>query len=115
MHELGIVFHIIKQVDEVAEQNQVKEVKKVTLEIGEVSGVVPKYLNDCWKWAVENRSKFMKNCLLEIITLKAKSYCEDCGEMFDTVANGKICPHCQKQNTYLVTGNGVSIKDIEVI
>ena len=115
MHELGIVFHIIKQVDEVAEQNQVKEVKKVTLEIGEVSGVIPKYLNDCWKWAVENRSKYMKNCDLEIISLKAKSYCKDCGEMFDTVEHGKICPKCKKQNTYLVTGNEVSIKDIEVI
>ncbi|MCR5505954.1 MAG: hydrogenase maturation nickel metallochaperone HypA [Bacilli bacterium] len=115
MHELGIVFHIIKQVDEVAEQNQVKEVKKVVLEIGEVSGVIPKYLTDCWKWAVEHRSKYMKNCELEIISLKATSYCEDCKEMYDTMANGKICPHCHKQNTYLVTGNEVSIKDIAVI
>ena len=115
MHELGIVFHIIKQVDEVAEQNHVKEVKKVTLEIGEVSGVIPKYLDDCWKWAVEHRSTYMKGCALEIISLKAKSYCEDCGEMFDTVENGKICPKCKKQNTYLVTGNEVSIKDIEVV
>ena len=115
MHELGIVFHIIKQVDEVAEQNKVKEVRKVTLEIGEVSGVIPSYLEDCWKWAVEHRSKYMKGCALEIISLKAKSFCEDCHEMLDTVQNGKICPKCKKQNTYLVTGDEVSIKDIEVI
>ncbi len=115
MHELGIVFQIIKQVDEIAEQNSVKEVKKVTLEIGEVSGVIPKYLEDCWKWAVDNRSKHMKDCALNIINLKATSYCEGCKEMFDTSPNGKICPKCGKQHTYLVTGNEVSIKDIEVI
>ena len=114
MHELGIVFHIIKQVDEIASKNSVKEVKKVVLEIGEVSGVVPKYLYDCWKWAVENRSTYMKNCALEVITLKATSYCKDCESMYDTVTSGRICPHCQSKNTYLVTGNEVSIKHIEV-
>ena len=115
MHELGIVFQIIKQVDEIAEKNNVKQVKKVTLEIGEVSGVIPKYLDDCWKWAVANRSKYMKECELNIINLKATSYCEDCKEMFDTSPNGKTCPKCGGKNTYLVTGNEVSIKDIEVI
>ncbi len=115
MHELGIVFQIIKQVDQIAKENQVQEVKKVVLEIGEVSGVVPKYLDDCWKWAVANRSEHMKECALEIITLKATSYCEDCQETYDTVQYGKICPHCQKQNTYLVTGDEVSIRHIEVL
>lgn len=115
MHELGIVFHIIKQVDEVAKENKVKQVKKVTLEIGSVSGVIPKYLTDCWSWAVNNRSEFMKDCALEIITLKAVSFCEDCKELYDTEPHGKICPKCGKQNTYLVTGNEVSIKNIEVI
>ena len=115
MHELGIVFQIIKQVEEVAVNNNATEVKKVTLEIGEVSGVVPKYLLDCWKWAVKNRSEHMKECELQIISLKATSYCEDCEETFDTVTNGKICPKCQKQNTYLITGNEVSIKNIEVV
>ena len=51
MHELGIAFHVISEVDKIAEQNNVKEVKSVTLEIGEVSSVVPKYLEDVWNWA----------------------------------------------------------------
>ena len=115
MHELGIVFQIIKQVDEIAAKNNVKEVKKVTLEIGEVSGVIPKYLEDCWKWAVLHRSQFMKDCELQIINLKATSFCQDCNEMYDTSPSGRKCPKCGKQNTYLVTGNEVSIKDIQVI
>lgn len=49
MHELGIVFHIAKRVEEIAEQHQVQQVNSVTVEIGEVSTVIPEYLEDCWK------------------------------------------------------------------
>ena len=115
MHELGIVFHIIRQVEEIAVSNKVNEVKKVTLEIGEVSGVVPSYLEDCWKWACLHKSEHMKDCELEIITLQATSYCEDCQEFYDTVTNGKICPHCGSKRTYLVTGNETNIRDIRVV
>ena len=51
MHELGIVFHIIRTVEDVAKQNDVMRIRRVTLQLGEVSGVVESYLQDCWKWA----------------------------------------------------------------
>ncbi len=40
MHELGIVFHIIRTVEDVARQNDVTRIRRVTLQLGEVSGVV---------------------------------------------------------------------------
>ena len=51
MHELGIVFHIIRSVEKVAAENDLEKVSAVVLELGEVSGVVPDYLTDCWRWA----------------------------------------------------------------
>ena len=47
MHELGIVFHIIRTVEDVAKQNDVSRIRRVTLQLGEVSGVVESYLQDC--------------------------------------------------------------------
>ena len=44
MHELGIVFHIIRTVEDVAKQNDVTRIRRVTLQLGEVSGVVESYL-----------------------------------------------------------------------
>jgi len=41
MHELGIVFHVIKSVERLAEDNHLEKVSAVVLELGEVSGVVP--------------------------------------------------------------------------
>ena len=50
MHELGVVFHIADSVVKVAEENQARKVHTVTLEIGEVSTVIPDYLIDVWNW-----------------------------------------------------------------
>ena len=41
MHELGIVFYIIRDVKEAAEANHVLHVSAVVMNIGEVSTVVP--------------------------------------------------------------------------
>ena len=114
MHELGVAFHIVSEVDKIAEANHVKQVKSVTLEIGEVSSVIPVYLQDVWKWAVDNRSKHMKGCELKIIVTRASSYCEDCQKLYHTT-EGKKCPYCGSDKTYLVTGNQTNIKDIEVV
>lgn len=113
MHELGIVFYIIKDVKKVAEENGVKHVSKVTMNIGEVSTVVPYLLTDCWDWAVK-KEEMLTDCKLEIVTLPAVSFCEDCRKEFETVKFGKTCPHCKGGNTYLLRGNEVEIKEIEV-
>ena len=44
MHELGVVFHVIKSVNRIAEENGVSRVSAVTIELGEVSSVIPDYL-----------------------------------------------------------------------
>ena len=36
MHELGVVFYVVKDVKQVAEENGVEKVATVTLQIGEV-------------------------------------------------------------------------------
>lgn len=114
MHELGVVFHILKKVDKIACENNVKEVTSLTLEIGEVSMIVPTYFVDCFNWAKVNRSTYAKNCNLIINQIKAVTKCNDCKKEYETVKYGRICPYCNSEHTYLVTGNEVMIKEIEV-
>jgi len=113
MHELGIVFYIIKDVKKVAEDNAVSHVSKVVMNIGEVSTVVPYLLTDCWDWAVK-KEELLQDCRLEIKTVPAVTFCEDCKSEYETVRHGKTCPHCGGGNTYLLRGNEVEIKEIEV-
>ena len=112
MHELGVVFHIIDKLKSVAEENDVTSVSSVTLELGEVSSVIPEYLQDCWKWAAA-KHEFLKDAELRIETLPAVTFCEDCEKTYPTVPNGRICPHCGSPHTYLVCGNEFNIKEIE--
>ena len=64
MHELGIVFYIIRDVKQVAQENSVTKVSKVVMNIGEVSTVVPEYLTDCWRWAAD-KEEILRGCTLE--------------------------------------------------
>ena len=113
MHELGVVFYIIRDVKEVAEANNVKRVESVTLELGEVSTVIPHYLEDCWNWAVK-REPIMDGAKLKVETIPAVTWCDDCKREYPTVEHGKICPYCGSEHTWLKTGNEVNIKEIEV-
>ena len=114
MHELGIVFYIIRDVKKAAEENGVEHVSAVVMNIGEVSTVIPEYLTDCWRWAAD-KEPMLKGCELKVNTIPAVTHCEDCGREYETVRYGKKCPHCNSQNTWLLRGNEVEIKEIEVI
>lgn len=113
MHELGVVFYVIRDVKEVAGENHAESVETVTVEIGEVSGVVHELLTDCWNWAVK-REPLMEHARLIIETIPAVTRCEDCGGRYETVKYAKICPYCGSERTYLVQGNEFNIKEISV-
>ncbi len=111
MHELGVVFHIIDDLDKLGKENELKKIHSVTLQLGEVSGVVPDLLTDAWKWAAD-RNELMKGAELIIETLPAVTFCEDCKCEYETVPNGRICPNCGSEKTYLLRGNEFMIKEI---
>lgn len=112
MHELGIVFHIIDSLEKIAVENRLSEIASVTLELGQVSGVVDSYLKDCWKWA-SKKHDFIKEADLITVEIPAVTYCEDCQKTYDTVEYGRTCPFCGSEHTYLLTGNEFNIKEIE--
>ncbi|MBQ9886058.1 MAG: hydrogenase maturation nickel metallochaperone HypA [Lachnospiraceae bacterium] len=113
MHELSIVFHIIKTIEQVGEENKLEHVNSVTLEVGEVSAVIDEYLGDCWKWAAD-RSELLKGARLVIEKLPAVTMCETCERTYATVQYGRICPYCGSERTYLLSGREINIKEIEV-
>lgn len=112
MHELGIVYHIIRDVESVARANGVSRVSSVTLLLGEVSGVVPDLLLDAWRWAADKKP-VTQGAELIVEPVDAVTHCEACGRDYGTVEHGKTCPHCGGGETYLLQGQEVMIKQIE--
>ena len=114
MHELGTIYYVIDTVEKLMEENDLKEVGSITLEVGEVSGIIPEYLQDFWTYA-RAKTEHFQNTELKIEILDAVTYCQDCGKTYPTVQYKKICPYCQSGNTFLVTGNEYNIKEIEAM
>lgn len=54
MHELGVLRHVVKTVAQVAKENQIENVKFITLEVGTESSYVPYYLNKLFPIAIEH-------------------------------------------------------------
>ena len=113
MHELGVVNYVIRDVKAVAEENHVSKVASITLEIGEVSGVIHSYLTDYFEWA-KKKEPIMEDATLLIETIPAVTFCEDCKQEYETVKYAKVCPYCKSEHTYLVRGNEFMIKEITV-
>lgn len=114
MHELGIVFYAIDAIEKVARENNAKKVVSATLELGEVSTVVPEYFMDLWNWEIKRRP-LMKECQLNLVTLKAITFCEDCEKTYSTVEHARTCPYCGSKRTYLLSGKEINLRDIKVI
>ena len=113
MHELGLVNYVVKQVTRIAEENGVTRVCSVTLEFGEVSGIVPSYLYDYWNWYTKKFPLF-QGAELKCETIPAVTFCGNCEKTYPTVQYGKACPYCGGGNTWLQQGSEMNIKEIEV-
>ncbi len=107
MHELGIVNYVVKQVEKLAVENELTKVESVTLEFGEVSGVVPSYLVKYWDWYVKK-----EDSVLKYETLPAITWCDNCKGEYPTVQYGKTCPYCGSGETWLLRGQEMNIKEI---
>ena len=113
MHELGLVNYVVKEVSKIAEENNVSKISSVTLEFGEVSGIVSSYLYNYWDWYTKKFPMF-EGSRLKTEEIPAVTWCDDCRITYSTVKYGKICPHCGSGKTWLLRGNEMMIKEIEV-
>ena len=114
MHELGTIIYVIDTVEKLAAEQKLSAVSSVTLEVGEVSGIVPSYLSDFWLYA-RKKSELLKETELKMETLPAVSFCQGCERSYPTVQYAKICPYCGSGDTFLLTGNEFNIKEIEAM
>jgi hydrogenase nickel incorporation protein HypA/HybF len=111
MHELGIVIHIVEQIEDYAKDNDIKQIQRLVLDIGEFSGVVPRYIESVYPVAIEDT--LLQDTELKINVIPGKAHCQDCHIIFHLNEN-KTCPRCQSDKYKLVSGHEFNIKEIVV-
>lgn len=110
MHELGIVFEVIKIVDEFVIANDLTKVDKIILEIGQLSQTIPHFVEACYPAAVSDTP--YQETKLEVIVLPARGECQLCHQIFNVVDHRKICPNCQGEDFRLISGREFNIKEV---
>lgn len=58
MHELGVLNNAVKTVADVAQKNNIKKIKFITLEIGEESSFVPVFFEKLFPVAIDGLPLF---------------------------------------------------------
>ena len=111
MHELGICDAILKTVDGIAREEQLTVVHKITLELGMLSGVVPRFMTDCWQAVIDGTP--YEHTELVIETINGLARCEDCGHEFSADLERLYCPKCMSRRLTPLTGTDLMIKEIE--
>ena len=114
MHELGTIYYVIDTVEKLMVENQLSKVGSITLQVGEVSGIIPEYLTEFWEYA-RAKTEHFKETELKIEKLDAVTFCQDCKQTYPTMTYGKECPYCHSGSTFLITGNEYVIKEIEAM
>ena len=112
MHEMGIVLHLAKTLDETAAEEQLTKIGKVVLQVGEVSGIMTDLFVDCWNY-FKGRHDVLRDSELILETIPAVTYCDNCKGTYETVKYGKECPYCHSGETWLLKGSECIIKEIE--
>ena len=108
MHELGITRSVVAICSERALG---VPVKRVTLEIGKLSAVLPESVRFCFDICAKGTP--LEGALLEIIEVPGGALCRDCGAEVPLDQLFGRCG-CGSANLELVAGEELKIKEMEV-
>ena len=108
MHELGITQEIVAIAAEAA---QGRRVKRVTVEVGQFSGVVPAALAFCFD--VVAKGTILGEAVLDIEEIPGRLRCNSCGADFSSPDLLALCA-CGSHDTSRIGGDELLVRKMEV-
>lgn len=108
MHELGITRNIVTIVAEAAKG---RRVKRVTVDVGRLAGVVPDALTFCFD--VVSQGTLLDGARLCINDIPGRWRCLDCAAEFETASLYQACA-CGSRHGQRLAGEELKIKEMEL-
>jgi hydrogenase nickel incorporation protein HypA/HybF len=106
MHELSIARSIVGIVDEAAKG---RRVRRVVLEIGQLSGVVPEAISFCFEAVAEGTAA--QGAVLDIRQIEGRARCMECSTEFATPSLLAACA-CGCRRLSRLSGEELNVKSI---
>ena len=112
MHEMSYCIRIVQMALDAAKEHELNRIRRLTVEVGEMTGVLPYYLKLYFPEAA--RGTILEETTLDIIEVSVSSECEDCKKVYHPDReNGYCCPVCGSHRAKLLAGREVSIRNME--
>jgi hydrogenase nickel incorporation protein HypA/HybF len=110
LHELGVVIEAIITVENFAKKNGVTKIERLVLQIGELSSMIPRYIEACYPAAVEGT--ILQGAKLKIEILPGNGLCKKCNKAFNLIKSNNKCPKCGSKDWEILCGKEFMIKEI---
>ena len=112
MHEMSIVVSFVKMAEDFAVKNNAEKVVKVVLQLGEISGIEPRYLHEFYPSVIEGT--ILEGSELVIETIEASVFCTNCATTYNPTKSDLKCPACGSEKCDVIDGRGLYIKEIGI-
>jgi hydrogenase nickel incorporation protein HypA/HybF len=112
MHELGILIELVKTVESIMEDQEIPDIEAIVLEVGELSPMIPRYIEACYPCAVDQTR--LANTALIIETIKAIGQCKACHTTYELMPSQGICPACGLKHFEIRSGKEFNIKELRL-
>ena len=110
MHELGVVIEVVKTVEKIVVEQKLNKIDTLVLQIGELSSMIPRYIEQCYPVAVDGT--ILQDTKLKIEILPGNGICKNCNKVFNLLENNRKCPKCESKDWELLCGKEFMIKEI---
>ena len=110
MHELGVILQIVDRIKVVAAENELTEIQTLVLQIGELSSMIPRYVEACYPMAVEGTILEKTDLVIEV--MPGNGRCRSCGSEYNLIQEKNTCPKCACMDFLVLSGKEFNIKEI---
>jgi len=110
VHELGVVIEAINTVERFAKENGLTKIDTLVLQIGELSSIIPRYVEACYPAAVDGTLLQGTKLIIEI--LPGNAICQQCNKVFNLIEHSNKCPSCMSEDWEILCGKEFMIKEI---
>ena len=112
MHEIGLLRQLVRTVTAFAAENDVHDIAEVAVDCGELSLVIPEYLEELYPIAV--KGSLLENTKLTINIVPGLAECEECDEIFNVIEHKGYCPNCGSFEKTVLSGKDFTVREIVV-
>jgi hydrogenase nickel incorporation protein HypA/HybF len=112
VHELSLVQALLREIEAVAIAHRATAVRRVTIQIGPLSGVDPGLLSSAF--AVARGTGLAANAELFVESAPVRVRCRNCGMESDATANRLLCGQCGGYRTTLLSGDEMILRRVEL-